>query len=316
VELSARDIAGVEDGFSLITERDLLEPPSFTVEDLRDFFAGSTSSWRGFGAGLPFERSYRSGKGKQFRDEVIDALTELAEDPGKPAARVIQLPCQGGSGATTLLRDAAFAAATAGFPSLVLKPDQTEFEPEIVLGFLGALSEASLARGLQDMPPSAIFFDVEHCATMDASCRQFCQLVAANGRRAVIVMARGLNAVEAEAGLSEERSDQRLRLKPLRSEIEGMDIEFVTDGWKRVVERWSLPVAVPSRQDWLAYEQATRWTGDDCAAPGDTLFWVGLSFVITTGMSLQDSDTIREALGEWVSRRARVCVSRYRVSRT
>jgi len=304
IRLNAGDIGRITEQFVLITERDLVVTQEFAMSDLETFFAGSLTTWKGYTVGLPFQRAYRSEQNTTLDQEILSALTALMEEGTKPTARIIELPCQGGGGTTTLIRGAAFKAASEGFPTIVLKPDQTDLASEVVLGFVGNLAEKTLAIENRDIPPLALFFDVEHTAIMEATLYKLGQSLVANGRRAVLVLAKTMEVGEGGQTPKEARGARRTRLKPLLAQVDPIDLEKISTGFRELVERWHLPVTVPSQSDWEAYEKATRWNAEDLTHADASLFWVGLHFLVTSGMSLHDADRVKIALGEWINKRA------------
>ena len=144
--LSPDAIQKVLDQFVLVTEDDLRPPKSFTMDDLTAFLAGTPDAWAGYAAGLPVPRNYATAGGRSLPNELLDALRELEQaEPSRSVesiprrrATTLTLPCAGGSGATTLLRAAAFQAAGEGYPALLLRPDLTDIDSEVLVGFATA----------------------------------------------------------------------------------------------------------------------------------------------------------------------------------
>ena len=111
VKLSDRDVARVRENFSILTEKMLIPPEGFTIDDLHAFFAGSLENWRAYGGiGLPVERDYRTHTNESLFQVVLNALKKPKENE-LAFVYHIELPCETGSGATTLLRDVAFRCA-------------------------------------------------------------------------------------------------------------------------------------------------------------------------------------------------------------
>jgi len=124
VKVSEREVARIREGFSILAEKMLIPPDRFMIDDLHAFFAGSLENWKAYcdGIGLPVERSYRTQLGENLLQVVITALKRAVRDTDLASFFNIQLPCETGSGATTLLRQVAFHCASEGFPTLVRDP--------------------------------------------------------------------------------------------------------------------------------------------------------------------------------------------------
>ena len=302
ITLPAQDVRRILERFSLLTERDLLPPMKFGLDDLEDFLQGSLDNWSAFGAGLPVERSYASGRNLSLNEEVSTALDSLQKKDSGSTAFVLQLPCLGGSGATTLLRNAAFATASAGFPTICLRPDQVDVDLDHVLAFSTALSDACQSAGIEDVPPLVIISDVEHEGIRNIF--QLPQLLASHARKSVLLQA--LAYSEADHSGPEIRSRKMARLRPLRAESNPGEVERCEKTFSQLVRRWQLSsIQVPTGPQWKAYEQATSWHNAVRDDSESSLFWVALRFFVIEGMDFNEQERIADALSKWVQRRTR-----------
>jgi hypothetical protein len=297
VELSADSVERIFKRFSIPTERDLLPPQRFELQDLLDFLSGAPESWAAFGAGLPVDRAYRPGGAASLVSFVKSTLLALNRGEGSPMTAVIEMPCEGGSGASTLLRHAAFQSASDGFPSLILRSEQIDIDTEDLLAFLRAISEAALAAGVADMPPVLIVLDVEHHRIPGANLLP--RILAAHGRRAVILTA----SPREDSSTSEKVTPHRSKLRPLLATAEPSEVSACEAALRSLVKRWSLPLPVPTLEEWNAYEKATGWHTPVGYSAATSMFWVALRYFVTDEMEFSSADRALGALGQWVAKR-------------
>jgi hypothetical protein len=302
IALAAQDVRRIFERFTLLTERDLLPAVKFGMDDVEDFLQGSLDNWSAFGVGLPVKRSYVSEKNLTLVQEVGSALDLLQKkDSGWPTF-VIKLPCEGGSGATTLLRSAAYEAASAGFPTLCLRPEQVDVDLDDVLAFSTALSDTCQKAGIEDVPPLVIVSDVEHEGIKNIP--QLPQLLASHARKSLLVQAMAYS--EPDHSGPEIRSRKMARLRPLQAEAKPGEAERCEKVFTDLVKRWGLSsIQVPSAPQWKAYEQATTWHQAVSDDSGSSLFWVALRFFLLEGMDFDEQERIADALGRWLQRRTR-----------
>jgi|GEM_PF-1277670 len=285
--------------FTLLADSDLIPPDRFSLEDLHDFLRGDLINWKAYGAGLPVQRSYRSLEGLSLTELVINSLEGIAAQgvSGHQLTKVIELPSVGGSGATTLIRSAAYEAAGRGYPVLILRPEQTSIDIEELSAFVLALSDLSLSQGLDDFPPVLIVLDAEHWIL--ARDLQLAPHLASRGRRAVI-----LQVVPYEEGHNERelQRPRHHRLIPLRPSADELETAACQQTFHEIVDRFLLPISVPTTNEWHNYRAAT-WETPDGSEESPSSFWVALEFFLTHGMDFTDAERARDALGEWIDRR-------------
>ena len=298
VILTPDAIQRVLDQFELLTDTDLQPPRSFILDDLTGFLSGTPGAWAGYAAGLPVPRRYTTEKGRSLPDELLEALRHLEEaEPSsvpqgtsRRRAVTVTLPCAGGSGATTLLRATAFQAAGEGYPTLLLRPTVTEIDNEALIAFATALSEQALKQGVPTMPPLAIVLDAEAGELRTA--RQLAGTLAAQGRATVVLRA-----------IPDSRAHQD-DLSPLRAETTPDEARLCEETFRLLVRRWSLPVdPLPTLEEWLAYEQHSRWVTPTGGSAPSSLFWVALRFFLTGGLGRSAAQPVHDALSRWIAER-------------
>jgi hypothetical protein len=298
LELSIREVDLILARFSLLTERHIAPATAFTMENLLAFLDGSLEDWSAYSVGLPVGRDYRT-QGKPLHEDVLAMLRQMQTNPGAGSTYVMRLPAEPGAGATTLVRAAAYTAAREGFPTLILRPEQIAIDHEELSAFATALSERALAMGLEQVPPLLIVIDVEHDHRGIAA-RGIAGTLARQGRSALVLHA--IAAQEPEADV--ERRSQRAAVLPvLTAGLAGEELERCRRALCEMVERWTLPMAVPSVYQWQRYDQATRWPldGDGRTA---SLFWVALRFFLTEGMPIPEAEQAQSFLGRWITERS------------
>jgi hypothetical protein len=296
--LGIRDVDRILARFSLLTEQQIAPATTFTMENLLAFLDGSLEDWSAYSVGLPVERDYRT-QGKPLDEDVLTMLRQVQASSGPASTYVMQLPAEPGAGATTLLRAAAYAAAREGFPTLVLRPEQIAIDHEELSAFATTLSEGALALGIEQVPPLLIVIDVEHDQRGIAA-RGIAGTLARQGRSAVVLHAVAVQDPEVDV---ERRARRAAVLPVLSAELAGDEIERCWRTLSQMVERWMLPVVVPSAYQWQRYDQATRWPlGDDGRTA--SLFWVALRFFLTEGMALPEAERAQSFLGRWITQRS------------
>jgi len=295
ITLPAKEVHRVVDRFALITEKDLLPAETFTINDLHDFLGGNLDNWTAYTSGLPVKRAYASGANHSLTEELKSALDHVNDENQRTF--VLQVPCQSGAGATTLLRAAAFAAAVDGYPTLICRPEEVDLNLDDLVAFTTALSETALSEGIKDFPPFVIVFDVEHESIKAAN--QTAQTLASHGRRAVV-----LQAVEGgEPALEEKRTKRFVRLSPLKSQTTPQEVELCARSFHEIAKRWNLALEIPSLDHWRTYESRTSFLAPAGQQEAASMFWIALKFFLTEGADFSTRDRIEDALGAWMRKR-------------
>jgi len=300
VKIADRDVARVRESFAILTEKILTPTDRFNMDDLHAFFSGSLDNWKGFaGVGLPVERSYRTQANERLADIVLGALKKARSDTDLASFYHIRLPCESGSGATTLLRQAAFVAANEGFPALVFRPDRAALDLEEVTAFATNLVESGLQQGITQSPVFLIVFDVEHEPL--TSIGKLGQTLAAAGRNVVLLQA--TDAVQSQSGEIAGRNGRVL--SPLRTDATPEEVVRCQETLGQIVSRWNLPLHVPDETGWNAFMASSRYLGSDSEEDeARSKFWVALWFFLTQEMDLSTGERFRDALARWIQQRS------------
>lgn len=303
VSLSPRETQSIPEKYALLTEDDLLPPEALTWEDLEAFLSNDLGNWKAYCCGLPVPRAYSLGEGRTLTDEVLSALEKVHQEDGGSRSFVLQLPCEGGAGGTTLIRQAAHRAAREGYPTLVLRRSEVDVDVEGLAAFATSLLEAARGNAMDDTPPLLLVFDTEHSSIPGID--NVGQSLGAQGRRAVILQATPYEGGESgQAPSLPRRSRRRCRvLPPLLSDVRPEEVRRTAEIFADLREAWSFPYDVRSLGDWNSYEQATRWTTPDQQDYRYRLFWVALRFFITHGLDFAASERVHDALGQWIQQR-------------
>ncbi|MFL6119348.1 hypothetical protein [Actinophytocola sp.] len=296
--LGIRDVDRILARFSLLTEQRIAPATTFTMENLLAFLDGNLEDWSAHSVGLPVGRDYRT-QDKPLHEDVLAVLRQVQARSETASTYIMRLPAEPGAGATTLLRAAAYAAAREGFPTLVLRPEQIAIDLEELSAFATTLSEGALALGLEQVPPLLIVIDVEH-EQRGIVARSITGPLARQGRSAVVLHAVAAQDAKADA----ERRTRRAAVLPvLSAQLAEEEIERCRRTLSQTVERWTLPVVVPSVYQWHRYDQATRWAPSDDGRTA-SLFWVALRFFLTEGMELPEAEQAQSFLGRWITQRS------------
>ena len=267
VDLDAPSTRRVVAQFALLTEKDLIEPDRIGMDDLLALLDGHLDNWKAISAGIAVDRAYVTDRSVSLGDDVLATLDELGRENGNRLTATLELPAESGSGATTLLRQTALRAAAAGYPTLVLRPQQIDVDLEDLRAFAAALIDKATAAGVKPSP-MLVVFDNEHST---ATQRQpVAQLLAAHGRKAVI-----LQCVPARSQAGGGR-----RLPVLAASVLSGEVEECERTFREARSRWALPIDVPSLDRWRVYEHATKWRSPNLSEPTESLFWVALRFFL------------------------------------
>lgn len=298
VPLSARGVQRIQKRFALISETDLRPPEQFTMDDLQRFLRGDLSTWSAFALGVSVQRDYKTDANRSLGDEVEDALKRVGKGDDSLRTFSIRLPCQPGSGATTLLRRSAFAAAVAGYPTLVLRPGQVDVDREELVAFATTVSEAALREGVKNPPPLLVVLDVEHEAIPDVS--SIAESLASHGRSAVILQ--GISTHGA-GPYNESRRRRAATLLPLRSVATTGEVNSCARTFEDLVARWQLPISVPPIDAWWSYASSATMRAPAGDVIPETMFWIALRFFLVEGMDFTEAEKALDAMGSWMRKR-------------
>jgi len=302
VSLSAQDTQFVAKRLALVYESAFASTGALHAENLESFFDGSLDDWTCYQSGvLPVPRSYRTDQGATLSEDVLSALRNLSSG-GKSGQRtfVFQLPAESASGATTLLRAVAFAAAESGFPTLVARPEQVEIDIEDVLAFATSLNDAAMSAGVTELPAILVVIDVEHSELNEAVARLVGQALAAQGRKAVV-----LQALRFEDGVQREqtRNDRWAVLPTLTPAVSDVEVAECSRRFAVLAQEWSLGSGVQGVEDWTRYQAATTIQGPNGDYGSEALFWVAIRFFVCEGAAFLEHATLRESLARWITKR-------------
>jgi hypothetical protein len=297
VQLPVREVRRISDRFVLVTERDLLKPDDFAMDEIRDFLHGRLDAWAGYAAGLVVPRAYRTGDGKTLSEEVLSALRQVSggDEDNSQLVHVLEVPASAGAGSTTLARMAAFDAASEGYPVLVLRPEEVDIDRAAVSAFATSLAGLAAENELNPLP-TLILLDREHHNVVAR--RDLAPALASEGRRAVILQVLPFEGDDS----AETRKRRYSRLSPLTSRLTDDEVHACHDSFSKVVRRYSLSLRVPDIPEWEIFRQST-WSTPDGRESTDCTFWVALEFFLTSEMDFTDADLARDALGKWIERR-------------
>ena len=282
----------VQRRFHILLERNLLPVDEFSLEDLHDFLDLNLENWAAFTVGLPIPRSYRTDRERDLAEETLLALQSQRKRAEGELIKVLELPSPSGAGCTTLLRQAAFTAAHAGYPTLIMRPEQIALEVEDVVSFAGSLT----AIVPEERMPLLVVFDIEHESIGTVS--SLPQILAAHGRPAVIL----------RAVVDKQQKPQRkggfARLPALETQVDTEEVNECVDTFRTLSEKYDLPIMPPSLGAWRNYrESASSLRGPQENVFSNTMFWVALRFFLMEGLEFSASQRAADSLGMWLERK-------------
>lgn len=109
-----------------------IQPSDLAASEVDGFFADPATSWRPFAAGMVWEREPAAWQA------LLSRLRSLDRN-GVEANRILYVASEAGAGATTLLRDLAWRAASSGYPTLIAKHGPSSATGLEMSGFLTRL---------------------------------------------------------------------------------------------------------------------------------------------------------------------------------
>ncbi|MEX0960254.1 MAG: hypothetical protein WDZ63_13300 [Burkholderiales bacterium] len=267
------------DACDLIQLRDTLpvSPQDLSEEEFRAFFTKSFSTWRPYAAGLPWIPNAAPER------ELLKALKEtLLEPPETP--RIFSVVSEPGAGGTTQVRALAFAAAKAGFPTILVK-QQSEVPSSVELTSFLYRSVSNIANGIrhddssnEDLEPAwLLVLDVQH---FDRSAEELWRLLAdftRSGRKIVI-----LKVVTKESPLETPRNVVHRELIEVNHDLDQDSVASLGTHLNLYLRPHGKAKSV---EEWMAFWKAHRPNMDTAIAS----FWIALEFWLAGFLQMGES---------------------------
>lgn len=271
------------DRYDILQEAHLrtLLPHELADEEFNAFFDRSKTTWAPYAAGLPWKRFPDAERA------IVRELTAVRSQDGEPT-RLLTIVSEAGAGGTTLSRQVAFIAASAGYPTLIAR--QTQFRPDLteVSRFLlrvrqrtvdaNAVSQGAADRDVEELP-WLIVFDVQQWQGRETDLLGFTRALGWEGRSAVVL-------VVTESPVPEV-------LHSARNLVEDtLTHELAREDALRLGEHLNQFLRA-KRRDRSATEWENFWRANTprigAIAGGGATFWVALEFWIKRQLDLGES---------------------------
>lgn len=237
-------------------------PEALSATEVEGFFADPATSWRPYAAGLPWERKPQAWEKLRSRLRTLDRQ-------GVEANRILYVTSESGAGATTLLRDLAWKAASAGYPTLVAKQGTATVTGLEMSGLLTRLihvdDEQHKAGRLYEVP-CVLIFDQSYWTGKHGELLTFAREIARSGRRVCIVLAIG-----PIVGLDFLSDARFIELAALSHQVEAKDALRLGEHLNRYLAPHN---SARSADEWRRFFASS--TID--ASRGVAAFWIVLSF--------------------------------------
>jgi hypothetical protein len=282
--------------YTTIEERDLhlLSPGELNKEDLIAFFQDSTTSWRPYAAGLPWNREPDAQVG------LLNYMRRLDTD-GAEENKILYLVSESGAGGTTLAHSMAFACAREGYPVLLAKQIPFNLEPLPVTNFLTrvhasiehspprkhATGTAETGGSSEVVPrlyeaPWLIVFDTIHTQYREAEVSQFRNVLEKAGRPACLLVVTGPQVgpplLNKRVSVELAELNHIINIEDARALGEHLNKFLALQGRSKTQAQWD-----------QFYQDHTIQYLEGIAA-----FWVALSFWV------QGQFDLSESLQEWI----------------
>lgn len=163
-----------------------LQPADLAADEVDGFFADPAASWRPYAAGMPWQRDPNAWETLRTRLRRLDRR-------GVEENRILYLSCEPGAGATTLLRDLAWRAASNGYPTLVAKRGASPGTGLEMSGLLTRLVNERPQAEISEIyeAPCVLVFDQGHWEGREAELLSYAREIATSGRRVCMLLATG-----------------------------------------------------------------------------------------------------------------------------
>ena len=250
-----------------------LLPDDLSAAEVDGFFTDPAASWRPYAAGLPWQREPRAW-------EVLRGRLRSLDRNGVEANRILYVATEPGAGATTFVRDLAWRAASAGYPTLVSKrapSTATGLEMSgLLTRLIGADRDPQDAGRLYEVP-CVLAFDQSDWAGRHGELLSFAREIARSGRRVCIVLATG-----PVVGMEVLTDTRFIELAVLSHRVEGDDAIRLGEHLNKYLAPHN---AARSPSDWRAFFSASSIE----ASRGVAAFWIVLSFWLQRQVDLGET---------------------------
>ena len=268
----------IGDACEFIQVRDTLpvSPQDLTKEEFRSFFTRSEPTWRAFAAGLPWIPD------SSAETALMQGLKKLLGDP-PTAVQLYSISAEAGAGGTTQARALAFAAARAGFPTLLVKQhSDVPSSLEITSFFYRALSLVQKAAGDQAAeagvePAWLLVLDVQHVDGGTDDLWRLCAELARSGRRVAV-----LKVAAAESPLQPPKNVPHKELAYVNHDL---DLESAVNLGRHLNVFLRLTGGEKTPDQWRTFWEKHRPDIDT----GIASFWIALEFWLAGNFQLGES---------------------------
>lgn len=250
-----------------------IQPGDLSATEVEGFFADPASSWRPYAAGLPWQRSPGAWETLRNRLRALDR-------EGVEANRVLYVTSESGAGATTFVRDLAWRAASAGYPTLVARRSPSSATGLEMAGFLTRLLGADgdqTGGGRRYEVPCVLIFDESHWAGRHGDLLNYAREIARSGRRVCIVLPTG-----PIVGIDVLANSRFVELANLSHRVEASDALALGDHLNRFLAPHN---TARTAEEWRAFFAASAVD----ASRGIAAFWIVLSFWLQRQLELGET---------------------------
>ena len=186
--------------YEIIKERDLayVSPEELTEDEFDDFFEGNLSSWRPYGARIPWVQD-------RAAFNALKGLLHRLDNVGPSENKIAYITSEPGAGGTTLARQLAWEVASEGYPTLVAR--NIPFLPDALplVGFLNRANDATSIANMEIVDaehndgerrtvyetPWVLVFDRSHWEQREGELRRFLSELGRSGRPVVLLLVIG-----------------------------------------------------------------------------------------------------------------------------
>jgi len=250
------------DSCDVITKKDLLpvSPSDLSLEEFRAFFSSTDAKWRSYSAGVPWMPDAKAEK------QMLSLLSSQLHD-GQAYVQIFSIISESGAGGTTLAKTLSYAAAKAGFPTLIIKQlSDVPTALEITNFFYRAITKIEASEGglIVEEPVWVLVLDVQH-ATSNSDFDKFCNDLIRSGRKiAIIKVSASTSPLETTSNIkTTELIEKRLDLddydashlgRHLNSFLRNYNKEKTDEEWKRFWNNHKPDIDTGYASFWIALE--------------------------------------------------------------
>jgi hypothetical protein len=254
----------ITQAFDFVSAEAILGDVSLTEEEVRDFFADPTASWKPYNARIPWPRHCVAEYARELKRRL-----KRFDSEGPSMTCTCWVPSEVGAGTTTALRQLAYEIALDGYPVMLAKANMDRLDFKQLAAFLSSTADiATNDERIASPFPWIVMFDAEQSSLLWDAMKGLANGLKNLKRSAIVVLVRQqieLDCLEKALGTNRNLGGE---LQNKISLEEGVELG-------KHVQKFLPSVINRTDQDWRSFinESGRNYDGNN-----QSLFWVALRF--------------------------------------